>query len=180
MTLSRFVGITGRPGIGKTTVFLRTVESLRSLGITVGGFVSREVRVGSDRVGFEIVDLNTNKKGWLAHVNQRDGPRIGKYTVNTRDLVEIGVGAIKRCIHDQAVDAIGVDEIGPMELTSQDFIQTIGDAIESEKIVFATIHHRERNQILSMFDIKSPVITFEVGIENRDSIHEDIKHAVTL
>ena len=180
MTLSRFVGITGRPGIGKTTVFLRTVDSLRSLGITVGGFVSREVRVGSDRVGFEIVDLTSNKKGWLAHVSQCDGPRVGKYSVNTSDLVEIGVGAIRRSIHDDVLKAIAVDEIGPMELTSQDFIRAIGDAIESEKIVIATIHYRERNQILSMFNIKSPVIIFEVRIENRDRIHEDIKDAVML
>ena len=178
--MGRFVGITGRPGLGKTTVFLRTVDSLRSLGISVGGFVSREVRVGSDRAGFEIVDLNSNKKGWLARVNQRDGPRIGKYTVNTSDLVEIGVGAIRRSTQDEAINVIAVDEIGPMELTSQDFVRAIGDAIESEKIVIATIHYRERNQILSMFDIKSPVITFEVRIENRDSIHEGIRDAVML
>jgi nucleoside-triphosphatase THEP1 len=76
------------------------------------------------------------------------------------------------------VDAIGVDEIGPMELTSQDFIRTVGDAIESEKLVIATIHHRETNQILSKFNFKSPVIIFEVRIENRDSIHDDIKDAV--
>ena len=38
--------LTGRPGIGKTTVLLKTVKILEEKGLKVGGIISREVRRG--------------------------------------------------------------------------------------------------------------------------------------
>jgi hypothetical protein len=34
-----------------------------------GGIISREIRVGTERVGFEKLDLKSEKKGWLARVD---------------------------------------------------------------------------------------------------------------
>jgi nucleoside-triphosphatase len=173
------VAITGRPGIGKTTTFLRVVDSLRSLGIGLGGFVSREVRVGGIRVGFEIMDLDSGAKGWLSHINQHDGPRIGKYRVNIGDLIEIGVGAIQRAIEEKSTKIIAVDEIGPMELTSSVFVRAVCDAIRSTKEILATLHYRERDQILAMFNLSIPAALFEVTLENRETIHNLIVDAVS-
>ena len=52
----------------------------------VQGMFSREVRDGTSRVGFEVVDAATAQAGELAHMYQRDGPRVGKYQVNLDDL----------------------------------------------------------------------------------------------
>jgi len=177
--LGRVVIITGRPGVGKTTVLIRAVDSLRALGLGVGGFVSREVRVRGVRIGFEIMDLTSGRKGWLAHIDQHSGPRVGKYGVNTSDLVEIGVGAIRRSIQEKSTSTIAVDEIGPMELTSSDFVQAINDVIKSTKTLLATVHYRERYQIFVMFNLNEPAAMFELTLENRETINNHIVHAIT-
>jgi nucleoside-triphosphatase len=74
----RVLLLTGNPGVGKTTVLIKTVNALKAKGISVGGMISREAREGNVRVGFEIIDLTSNKHGWLAHVTQRTGPQVGK------------------------------------------------------------------------------------------------------
>ena len=79
--MKRILLITGPPGVGKTTVLTKTVNLLKERGFSVGGMLSREVRENGVRVGFEILDLGSQQHGWLAHVNQQSGPRVGKYRV---------------------------------------------------------------------------------------------------
>ena len=90
----RVLLLTGAPGVGKTTVLIKIVEALKAKGVSVGGMISREAREGNVRVGFEIIDLTNGKHGWLAHVNQKSGPQVGKYHVNIEDLENIGAKAI--------------------------------------------------------------------------------------
>jgi nucleoside-triphosphatase len=127
--LKRIFLLTGSPGIGKTTMLLKIVEALKAKGCSVGGMVSREVRDGGTRVGFEILNLKTKERGWLAHVNQKTGPQVGKYRVNLEDLNNVGVGAIISAVKD--CDVVAIDEIGPMELFSEKFKQAVKDAVES-------------------------------------------------
>ena len=89
--MKRVVPITGSPGIGKTTVLTKVVDILRERGFSVGGMLSREVREDGVRVGFEILDLNSHECGWLAHVNLKTGPQVGKYHVNLVDLPKISL-----------------------------------------------------------------------------------------
>ncbi|MGC8961512.1 MAG: nucleoside-triphosphatase, partial [Candidatus Bathyarchaeia archaeon] len=42
--------LTGRPGVGKTTIIVETVKLLKDWGVSVGGFVSREVRDKGERI----------------------------------------------------------------------------------------------------------------------------------
>ncbi len=107
----RILIITGAPESGKTTVLSKTVETLKSHGISIGGMISREARNGYARVGFEVVDLTSGKHGWLAHVAQKTGPQIGKYHVNLEDLDSIGVEAISEATHKYEV--VVIDDIGP-------------------------------------------------------------------
>ena len=79
----RVLLLTGAPGVGKTTVLIKTVDALAK-DMAVGGMISREAREGGVRVGFEIIALTNGKKGWLAHINQKTGPQVGKYHVNLR------------------------------------------------------------------------------------------------
>ncbi|HLC01232.1 MAG TPA: nucleoside-triphosphatase, partial [Candidatus Bathyarchaeia archaeon] len=90
--------ITGSPGVGKTTVLTKIINILKEKGYNVGGMISNEVREGGTRVGFEILDLSNQKRGWLAHVNQKIGPMVGKYRVNLENLNNIGAQAITDAI----------------------------------------------------------------------------------
>jgi nucleoside-triphosphatase len=167
--LKRLIFITGRPGIGKTSVLLRAVGVLKTRGYKVGGMVSREVRKGGVRVGFEIVDFETGRRGWLAHVNQPAGPQVSKYRVNLNDLNVIGAGSILNAVAN--ADVVVVDEIGPMELFSPAFKEAVARAMTSEKPVLGTVHRRARDPLITAIRAREDTEILEVTYENRGNLH---------
>ncbi|MEM2953285.1 MAG: NTPase [Candidatus Bathyarchaeia archaeon] len=166
----RVLLLTGNPGIGKTTTLLRIVEALKAKGYRVGGMVSREVRDGGTRVGFEILDLSTNRRGWLAHVNQKTGPQVGKYRVNIEDLNNVGVEAILNAVKN--CDVVAIDEIGPMELFSEKFKQAVKDAVESGKLLIGVIHWKAKDKLIDMIKAREDTEIFMVTYENRGKLHQ--------
>ncbi|HKZ94136.1 MAG TPA: NTPase [Candidatus Bathyarchaeia archaeon] len=167
--MKRLLLVTGRPGIGKTTVLLNTAAMLKERGCSVGGMISREVRQKGNRVGFEIIDFETGCRGWLAHVNQPTGPQVGKYRVNLRDLDSIGVKAIQTALRGSSI--VIVDEIGPMELFSQAFIQVIKDTVDSSKLVLGVIHNSARHPLIETIKRRDDTHIETVTVENRSSLH---------
>lgn len=168
----RLLLLTGSPGVGKTSVLLRVVESLRTKGYSVGGMVSREVRVDVARVGFEILDLNSGRKGWLAHVAQEQGPQVGRYRVNIEDLEGIGVGAIMDAVARS--DAVALDEIGPMELHSQKFKQAVRQAVQSSKLMVCVVHWKATDSLLAEIRGRPDGEAYVVTRENRENLHAQV------
>jgi nucleoside-triphosphatase len=151
---------------------MKTVEALKAKGFKVGGMLSREVRSSGIRVGFEIVSLSDDERGWLAHVNQRQGPQVGKYRVNLEDLNRVGVAAIMNAVEN--CDVIAVDEIGPMELFSQHFKDVVARAIQSMKPVVAVVHWREMSSLITELKSSEDTQLLEVTISNREMLHEPV------
>jgi nucleoside-triphosphatase len=168
--LKRILLLTGNPGVGKTTVLLRVVEGLKFNGHSVGGMLSREVRSSGSRVGFEIRNLANNQRGWLAQVDKKEGPQVGKYRVNLLDLDRIGADSISEAV--DTCEVIALDEIGPMELFSNRFKEVVTMAFQSKKLVIATVHWRERGFLNSLLGKINAVEWFEVSMDNREMLHE--------
>lgn len=173
----RILLLTGASGTGKTTVLINTVEALKAKGISVGGMISKEVREGSIRVGFAIIDLTRHKHGWLAHVNQKSGPQVGKYRVNMQDLNCIGAEAIMEAI--EKCDVTAIDEIGPMELYSPQFRLAVKQAIESKKPVLAVVHAKSKDPLIMEIKQKNDAQLFNVTIANRDSLPQELAKALS-
>ncbi len=169
--------ITGKPGIGKTSTLRRTVNELKNREYEIGGMICGEVREGGVRVGFEIMDLSTGTRGWLAHINQPTGPKIGKYQVNLTDLEVIGVGAILEAL--QNANILAVDEIGPMELSSKAFCKALIRAVESNKPMVATIHYGLKNSIIDRIKERENTEIFRVTYKNRESLHNLIANKIS-
>ncbi|MCS7113193.1 MAG: NTPase [Nitrososphaerota archaeon] len=164
------VFLTGRPGIGKTTVVLETVKLLSRSGIRIGGMVSFEVRESGVRVGFKVRDIYTGLEGWLAHVSFTSGPRIGRYRVNIDEFESIGVKAILDALNDNSIEVIVVDEIGPMELLSRKFRDAIYRLLDSGKNVLGTIHYRCDDPLARRIRSMSGVEIVEVTLDNRNRL----------
>ena len=167
--MKRLLFVTGRPGIGKTTVLLNAAEELKAKGYYVGGMISREGRQDGSRVGFEIINFKTGEKGWLAHINQPNGPQVGKYKVNLKDLDSIGVPAIQTALRD--ADIVVLDEIGPMELFSQAFKQAVMDATSSNKLILGVIHQSARDPMIESVRNRDDTLIVTVTFDNRNDIH---------
>lgn len=166
----RFWLITGAPGTGKTTLLLKVVGALENRGVSVGGMVSREVRENGVRVGFEILDLTSGKQGWLAYVNPKVGPQVGKYHVNLQDLDYIGAVAIKDAILKAAV--VAIDEIGPMELFSENFKHAVTQALESHRVVLAVVHAHAKDPLITVAKQRADAELVAVTVANRGALVE--------
>jgi nucleoside-triphosphatase len=160
--------MTGMPGVGKTTVVHKVVALLKEKGLRVGGIYCPEIRVNDVRVGFEIIDLLTGNRGTLSHVDQDNGPRVGKYRVNIHDLSNIGVKGLNSAIRE--ADYIVIDEIGPMELQGEDFQEAVKNIVEGTKPVLGIIHWKMDHQLIDRIKARRDVRMVEVTLKNRETI----------
>ena len=175
--MTRILFITGQPGIGKTTVLLNSIEALKKMGYKIGGMVSREVREGGIRIGFKIFDVHSGHQGWLAHVNQSNGPQVGKYRVNLDGLKMIGAVSILSAIRQ--TDVIAIDEIGPMELFSPAFKEAVVQALETDKPVLGIIHHKAQDALINTIKAREDTGILEVTYENREGLHNLIVEKIS-
>jgi nucleoside-triphosphatase len=164
--------VTGDPGIGKSSVLLKVIQSLKAEGYSVGGMLSREVRSEGKRVGFEVLDVNNHRRGWLARIDQDFGPRLGRYYVNLKDLENVGAKAITNAVEE--LDVVLVDEVGPMELYSESFRKSIDLILKCRKLVVGSIHWKMKNDLLREIRLRKDCEIFRVTVENRRSIHRKI------
>src|SRR6266487_2707698 len=121
--------LTGAPGVGKTTAVIRAARALKERGVKVGGIVSRELRTNNMRIGFEFIDLTTNDRNVLAYITGK-GPKVGKYFVNVAGC-SFAAERLTNAIRNSEV--IICDEIGPMELKSSDFIDSVKNLFDVDK-----------------------------------------------
>jgi nucleoside-triphosphatase len=160
--------LTGDAGCGKTTIIVRVSELLEELGIRAGGVISREIRQNGVRVGFSLEDIHTNESGILAHIDQREGPRISKYRVNMTDLERIGARGVLRAVNES--DTVVIDEIGPMELNSTLFINAVESALKSPKPLLGTIHKRATHTLVARIRSDPTCEVIMVDEESRDHL----------
>ena len=168
----RLLFLTGGPGIGKTSILLKVVETLRALGYRIGGMTSCEVRSLGRRIGFRVLDVGDGESGWLARIDQVQGPRVGKYRVNINDLENIGVQAIMKAVENSEV--VVVDEIGPMEMFSEGFEECVRAAVESRKLVISAVHWRLKNRLTDEIKQREDAEVFVVTLGNRANLHQAI------
>lgn len=166
------VFLTGDPGCGKTTAVRNICHVITKRGVKPGGMISGEIREHGLRVGFSLEDLLTHEKGTLAHVNQPEGPQVGKYRVNLADVQRIGVASIRGAITE--ADVIVVDELGPMELHSMPFILAVEIALASKKHFLGTIHKRASHYLVGAIKSNPAYRILELTNQNRNEIPSTI------
>jgi nucleoside-triphosphatase len=128
--------LTGRPGVGKTTVIMKVVEGFRG---RAGGFYTEEIRRGNMREGFHIKTLD-GRDGILAHVSTVGPFRVGRYGVDVDAFDEIAIPSLERALERE--DLIIIDEVGKMELFSRRFRSLILRILGSDKKILGVIHQR--------------------------------------
>lgn len=170
---AQFIVITGRPGVGKTTLFIRVVERLQKDGYRVEGFVCPEVRWSGRRIGFLIRSLDGRIERWLARIDGCDGPRVGRY-FTCMEAVEVASYLLKRY---RNADVVAIDEIGPMELRLPGVRRVIEEVLMSEKPGLFVVHERLNDEkIRGLLEGRSCV--FKVTVENRNALFEKVYKAV--
>jgi nucleoside-triphosphatase len=157
--------LTGRPGVGKTTVIKRIVETL---GEEADGFYTEEIREAGRRQGFRLVGLR-GEQVTMAHarLRGRGRPRVGRYGVDVAALDRVGVAALERAIAQHRV--VIIDEIGKMELFSPAFKRAVAAAIDRQAPVIATVMARPQSWVDAL-KARPDVTLWEMTLENREGM----------
>ena len=159
--------ITGKPGVGKTTLVQKIIKRMGS--VNMAGFCTAEIRCTGSRLGFELQGLNGGYRT-LAHVDIDSEYRVGRYGVD-KDGFEEFLATLDLLNPD--VELIVIDEIGKMELFSNRFRNLVCDTLNADTQVLATIplkgsdFFREIRQRLDTH-------LLEVTHANRDRLPEEI------
>ncbi len=98
---------------GKTSSAARLVEELRRGGYAVGGFLAPSIYREKTLIGFEILDLQNDRRAGLAERSQEKGGVVG-FTFCDRGM-QLGKQALQSAVKSP-VDLVVVDEFGPLEL----------------------------------------------------------------
>ncbi|MDP8246890.1 MAG: NTPase [Candidatus Tritonobacter lacicola] len=155
--------LTGRPGVGKTTIIKKAIEGLEAVA---GGFYTEEIREGGRRVGFRIRSM-AGEEGVLAHVDFPGPCRVSKYGVNIADLERVGCGALEAAV--EGAELIIMDEIGSMELYSVKFQEMVLRALSSSVPVLGTLQAK-RNEFLDGIRERGDVEIVRVTEGNRNEL----------
>lgn len=158
--------MTGAPGVGKSTLVERAAALI---GGRAGGVSAREVRIGGRRIGFQLSDLLTGEVGTLASLDG-PGPKVGRYRVHLADLEEVGARAIERAVRE--AELVVIDEVGPMELLSEEFVEAVEAALDSDKPILAVVHMRSEHPLAKK--IREGFRLFVVTPESRDRLAGEV------
>ena len=131
MARSKNVLLTGRPGIGKTTVIMHLAERLRPA--EVAGFYTQEIREGGQRQGFKATTFS-GQSTVLAHTGFKSRQRVGRYGVDIASFEQLVSPELAR-----PADIMLIDEIGKMECFSPGFVSTVRHLLDAAVPVIATV-----------------------------------------
>ncbi len=168
--------VTGEPGVGKSTLLLKVASNLRDIGINVYALIAREIRVNGIRRGFEFIDLVTNSTINLGsvrdHADVGDDIKVGRYVVDINGCKRAAI-LLKNAIRADYM-LIVFDEIGPMELASEDLSKALIELLYSSKDIITAVHKRMKHKVVDMYKARADKV-IEVTKENRDML---LKHII--
>lgn len=159
--------LTGRPGVGKTTLVRRLLAALPD--VPAAGFYTAEIRAGGRRVGFRVATLD-GQEAILAHIDIRSPHRVGRYGV---DLPAFERVALPSLTPDPTVGLIVIDEIGKMECFSRPFRQAVVRALDADTPLLATIARRG-DRFIEGLKARPDVAVIEITSANRDRLVSEL------
>ena len=156
--------LTGKPRSGKTTLLRKIIAQLPHKV----GLVTNEIRKDDVRVGFEI-ETYAGGRAVLAHIDFDKSLSVGKYGLNLDNLNKLlpSVANFKN-------EILYLDEIGQMELQSQDFVLLAKKYLDAENICLATLTSVYEDDFTKEVRERDDVTIYEITEQNRDELYEEI------
>jgi nucleoside-triphosphatase len=154
----------GEPRVGKTTALKKVIEGIGAE--RCGGFYTEEQRTMGQRYAFQLVTLD-GQRGVLADVAYNYPLKVGKYGVTLQALESIGLASIYDALASKQF--IIIDEIGPMQLLSEKFKQTVIEVLDSPVPLIGTIFagsHPWTDELKKRDSVK----LYPLTIDNREMV----------
>jgi nucleoside-triphosphatase len=161
--------VEGRPGAGKTTALGRLSQLLRDADIPLCGFLTKELRQGRSRVGFEVETFD-GERGVLAHVKLAGPPRVGRYGVDLEAFERVALPAVGRA---RKACVVLIDELGKMELASRRFREAVVLLFDQPVPIVASVQ-MSRHPITDALKQRPDVERLRLAASNRDRLPREL------
>jgi len=158
--------ISGVPKSGKSTLLDKVVVDFQDRV----GFVTKEIRVDGQRTGFEI-QTHLGNKVVLASVDFTTLNKVSKYFVSVENLDSM----IPEISKFTDKDLLHIDEIGQMELFSENFKGLVMKYLDSKNAFLATISQVYRDKFIDNIKSRKDVIFVELTDESREPKEELVR-----
>ena len=162
--------LTGKPGIGKTTVVKKVVEKLKD---SVIGFWTEDIRDRTGRrTGFKVITTE-GEEVVLASVYMLNTPyTVGRYGVDIDSFEKVVIPVLKKALKVEKVTVI--DEIGKMELFSKRFENLVREIFDKKDKILATVPVKNVHPLVKELKERQDCFLIEVTLSNRNSLPEKI------
>ena len=151
--------ITGLPRSGKSTILKKIISNYKNRV----GFVTNEVRKNGERVGFEI-EAHPEEKLPFADINFKTNFKVSRYFVNINNLDKM----IPKITAFDKNDLLFLDEIGQMELFSEQFKQLVIRYLDSPNTCIVTLSKVYSDEFTEKIKNRDDIILVEITENNRD------------
>ncbi len=162
--------LTGKPGVGKTTVVKKVVQKLKDKVI---GFWTEDIRDKLNRrTGFKIVTTE-GTEAILASKYLFETPyKVGSYYVDVKTFEKVVIPVLEKALKEDKV--VVIDEIGKMELFSKRFISVVEEIFEKKEKILATVPIKDVHPLVKKLKERKDVLLIEVTFSNRNYLPEKI------
>lgn len=105
--------ISGDRQVGKTTWCISVASHAKAIGLSVGGLISPAVFSGGEKIGFDLIDLQSSERRCFGTVDHShpDWYNLGKWSIDPQVIT----WANERLKLSQGCDLLILDEVGPLE-----------------------------------------------------------------
>lgn len=166
--------LTAPPRTRKSTAIKKIVNMLGPKNC--GGFYTEEIREDGEHVGFRINSLN-GEVGILAHVSLVSNYKISRYGVDLSCFEQICLNELKRAVSSPQIKYIIIDEIGPMQLFSEEYKSLLLNILSIDKPVIGTVFY-DSYEWLDEFKKRKDIKLIEINEGNRDLLPIEIINSI--
>lgn len=161
--------LSGNPGTGKTTL---VKEAVLPFAASIGGFYTEEIRENGQRVGF-LLKTWDGRSAVLASKKMAGQARLNKYGIDLEALNSIGVSALKSALGGKKI--VVIDEIGAMEVLSEEFRETVLKCLAGPLPVLATIRQGSYAFTDSVKKMQQTQVR-QLSRENFNEVKEEVRN----
>lgn len=165
--MSTVLLLTGRPGVGKSTVIRKVAEGLHRERL--GGFYTEEVREHGRRRGFRAVTFG-GRTQMIAHVDHPGPARVSRYGV---DVAAVDALVERSLATPSDAEIFLIDEVGKMECHSVAFVAAMRRLLGSSTPLVITVAERGGGFIGEVRGLRGAEL-WTVTTANRDALPQRV------
>lgn len=157
--------ITGAPKSGKSTILGDLINNIAFRR----GFITKEIVKDQRRTGFVVEDMDS-RIAILAQIENPTNLQVGRFHVQPEVLAQF----TKNLLHPEAGGLLYIDEIGQMQLNSDEFKSLVEEYLGAPNDFAATITSVYSDEFTDRILKRDDIVLFQLTEENRDEVKKSL------